>query len=248
MARINKIPALNGIRALSVLLVVISHSGFGDIIPGGFGVTVFFFLSGYLITTLFINEIKQAGTINIKNFFIRRLVRLYPPFFISLIAAYSLSYFNVIGGQSTWVGAISQVFYFANYLNIFFDGIHLTPSGTGIYWSLAVEEHFYLVYPFVIYLFVSTSKKNQLPFLLISVVLIVLIWRYYLYNHNALFTSRILFATDTRIDSIIFGCILAILKNPLTCIARKLSKKDVFFIGVVTCCSFSNIYLSRPWI
>ena len=72
---VGDIPSLNGIRALAVTIVLISHSGFGYIIPGGFGVTVFFFLSGYLITALLVKEFSRKNNIDIKKFYIRRLLR-----------------------------------------------------------------------------------------------------------------------------------------------------------------------------
>lgn len=66
----HKIPSLDGIRAVAVILVIISHSGFGHIVPGGLGVTIFFFLSGFLITTLLESELANTGTINIKKIFL----------------------------------------------------------------------------------------------------------------------------------------------------------------------------------
>ena len=120
MSAVGKIPSLNGIRALSVLVVVVSHCGFGHIVPGGFGVTVFFLLSGYLITTLFVEEYKTTSTVKIPHFYARRAIRLYPAMLITIMAAYLLSYFEVIGGKATVIGAVAQLFYFANYFNIFF--------------------------------------------------------------------------------------------------------------------------------
>ncbi|MBN9246488.1 MAG: acyltransferase, partial [Hyphomicrobium sp.] len=75
------IPSLDGIRAISVLIVVLSHSGF-EIVPGGLGVTIFFFLSGYLITTLMLAESESTGEIDILKFYARRVFRLMPPLLI----------------------------------------------------------------------------------------------------------------------------------------------------------------------
>src|SRR5882672_4650571 len=115
------IPSLNGIRAISVLLVVLAHSGFGTIIPGGLGVTVFFFLSGYLITTLMLAESERLGNIAILNFYARRVFRLAPPLLITLAIAYGLTYSGLLQGQITLAGLMAQLLYFANYFSIFFD-------------------------------------------------------------------------------------------------------------------------------
>src|SRR5215831_11877000 len=76
--RFGPIASLDGLRALAVLIVVVSHAGYGDTIPGGLGVTIFFFLSGYLITTLLLDEWNEKGTINVKHFYGRRAFRLLP--------------------------------------------------------------------------------------------------------------------------------------------------------------------------
>lgn len=85
---------LDGIRALAVLLVVVSHFGLGHIVPDGFGVTLFFFLSGYLITTLLLTEYENEKHISIKNLFARRALGL----FLSLMLTLSVSYFFVYIG------------------------------------------------------------------------------------------------------------------------------------------------------
>src|SRR5262245_57565060 len=140
------VPSLDGIRAISVLLVVLAHSGF-DAVPGGLGVTIFFFLSGYLITTLMLAEYERSGRISIPMFYARRMLRLMPPLLITLALAYGLTYFGALPGGITAAGLAAQLLYFANYYSLFVDPGGTIPNGTGILWSLAVEEHFYIVYP-----------------------------------------------------------------------------------------------------
>lgn len=244
MSTVGKIPSLNGIRALSVLLVVISHCGFGHIIPGGFGVTVFFLLSGYLITTLFIDEYKTTNKVKIPQFYARRAIRLYPAMIITIIAAYSLSYFGFIGGKATIMGALAQLFYFANYFNIFFDGYGRIPAGTSILWSLSVEEHFYFVYPLLFSAFIFSIGKTRLLYFLLFLMVLILAWRFYLVEVQNVFEARILFASDTRFDSIIAGCILALWKNPLQDMDKRcLSKSDILIIiASIICIFFTFLY------
>jgi len=215
MSEIQKIPALNGIRALSVVMVVASHTGRVPLIPGGFGVTVFFFLSGYLITTLLLNEYKKNKVINMRFFFVRRLLRLSPAFLVSISLTYFLSSLNLIAGNATLVGMLAQVFYFANYFDIFFDGAQYTASGTGVYWSLAVEEHFYFLYPFILVFLLNRLSVKGIVYSFFTLIFLVLAWRFFLYSNVILNENRILFATDTRIDSILFGCLLGVVKNPI---------------------------------
>ena len=123
------IPSLDGIRAISVLIVVLGHSGFDAFVPGGLGVTIFFFLSGYLITTLLLAEHVRTGRINIFNFYIRRVLRLMPPLLISLVIAYSLTYTKLLSGGITGTGLTAQLLYFANYYGLFFDRGNTVPDG-----------------------------------------------------------------------------------------------------------------------
>ena len=85
------IPSLDGIRAIAVLIVFLSHVGL-PYIPGGFGVTIFFFLSGYLITTLLRREYERSNRIDFKKFYMRRVLRILPPFYVVLFLAIGASW------------------------------------------------------------------------------------------------------------------------------------------------------------
>jgi peptidoglycan/LPS O-acetylase OafA/YrhL len=92
------IPSLDGLRAASFLLVFAAHAGLKDIIPGAFGVTVFFFLSGYLITTLMRGEVSRTGRVSLTSFYLRRALRILPPFYIVLVAATLLAGLGFVAG------------------------------------------------------------------------------------------------------------------------------------------------------
>jgi peptidoglycan/LPS O-acetylase OafA/YrhL len=210
------IPSLDGIRAISVLLVVLGHSGLDALVPGGLGVTIFFFLSGYLISTLMLAENERTGGINILKFYARRMLRLMPPLFVSLALAYGLTYAGLLAGRITDTGLAAQLLYFANYYGLFFDPGNTIPDGTGILWSLAVEEHFYIFYPlFLILLLGSALRPRTIGALLGITCLVVLAWRIYLVQSPDFVPDRTYYASDTRIDSIIYGCILAVVINPV---------------------------------
>ncbi|GLH87332.1 MULTISPECIES: acyltransferase [unclassified Bradyrhizobium] len=215
------IPSLDGIRALSVLIVVLGHSGLQTLIPGGFGVTIFFFLSGFLISTLMLSEHERTGTINVPRFYARRVFRLMPPLLITLAIAYGLTCAGMLDGGITLQGLAAQLLYFANYYGLFFDPGNTVPDGTGILWSLAVEEHFYIVYPLLMTLLLGSALRPRTVGALLGLVcLAVLAWRFHLVHTPGFFPDRTYYASDTRIDSIAYGCVLALVMNP----ARQRSK------------------------
>jgi peptidoglycan/LPS O-acetylase OafA/YrhL len=223
------IPSLDGIRAIAVLLVVLAHSGFGNIIPGGFGVTVFFFLSGFLITTLLEKEFIKLDTVSVKHFFLRRFFRLFPALFIALCLGYFLAYFELITGGASVSGFFYQLFYLANYNKIYLWAPH-TPEGLGILWSLAVEEHFYIVFPALFLLIRKFFGVRCLVLFIISLSVMVLLWRVYLIYGLDESHFRTYYSTDTRIDSILFGCLFALKFSPFLN-SRKSNEIDkTFFI------------------
>jgi peptidoglycan/LPS O-acetylase OafA/YrhL len=209
------IPSLDGLRAISILIVLVSHAGYGNVVPGGLGVTIFFFLSGYLITTLLMDERERSGRIDIGKFYLRRLFRLFPSLLVTLVIAYSLVIFGLLDGGISWMGLLAQLFYFANYYGLFFDPGNTTAAGTGILWSLAVEEHFYMIYPAVLTGLLALELSRQRILVVLAIVcLTALAWRMYLAGLPNFTTDRTYYSSDTRVDSIVFGCLLALAANP----------------------------------
>ncbi len=184
--------------------------------PGGLGVTIFFFLSGFLISTLMLTEHDRTGGINILNFYARRFFRLMPPLIVSLAIAYGLTYSGLLSGGITSKGLAAQLLYFANYYGLFFDPGNTIPDGTGILWSLAVEEHFYIFYPLLMAVLLGSAlRPRTIGALLGMICLVVLVWRIHLVQSPDFVPDRTYYASDTRIDSIIYGCLLALVMNPL---------------------------------
>lgn len=206
------IPSLDGIRALAVSLVFLAHGGLDNFIPGGLGVTVFFVLSGYLITTLMRVEHARGGGISYRGFYLRRLLRLMPPLFIVVAATGLLAAASVIDGGFAAGGLVSALFYFGNYYAISHD-FHGMPAGLGVIWSLAIEEHYYLFYPPLAVLLLRVGRAGMSVALLSTLCAAVLAWRFWLVFHGGS-EAYLTMATDTRVDAILIGCLMALLRNP----------------------------------
>lgn len=212
---VRQIPSLDGLRAVSVLLVMIAHMGLEGIVPGGFGVTIFFFLSGFLITTLMRMEYDGKGVVSLRNFWLRRALRILPPFYLVLFVVTAAALLFDPPGTLSVGGVTSQVLHFTNYW-IIWNGHAGQAPGTGIYWSLAVEEHFYLLFPwFYIGLRHLGLSGQRQALVLWSICALVLLWRLVLVGVFDVPEDRTYLATDTRVDSILFGCALAVWRNPV---------------------------------
>ena len=209
-----QIPSLDGIRALAFLLVFLGHVGTPGI-PGGFGVTVFFFLSGYLITTLLRLEVERTGHVDFKMFYARRALRILPPFYLVLFSAILLVRLGLLNGPLETASVLSQLLHYFN-IWVIHHGFGGVPDGTGVYWSLAIEEHFYVAFP-ALYAFLIRAKlsgnKQRLVFFAICAA--VLVWRCVLVFYFQAPTGRTYLGTDTRCDSLLLGCALAVAGNPM---------------------------------
>jgi peptidoglycan/LPS O-acetylase OafA/YrhL len=213
------IPSLTGVRAVAVMIVFVGHAG----IPHSaapLGVTIFFFLSGYLITTLLRVEFDRTGTISLRDFYLRRAFRILPPLFIVLIIADMLTLGGAFAYRHLRLGAcLSQFFFFSNYqiLHAGWAGAGTGRApGTSSLWSLAVEEHFYLLFPlFYLLLRRRLPSPRRQAAALAGICAAVLVWRYVLILGLHASFDRTYVGTDTRIDSILFGCILGVLGNPM---------------------------------
>ncbi|WP_435018127.1 acyltransferase family protein [Tundrisphaera sp. TA3] len=207
------IPSLDGIRAVAFLMVFVGHAGWGHIVPGGLGVTIFFFLSGYLITTLMRREADRSGTVSLKHFYARRCLRIFPPFYL-VLGVSTLATVLFAPADFRPLATLAQAFQLTNYYLILFgrEGI---PLGLVVAWSLAVEEHFYLLFP-PLYLGLRKwlSRRAQ-AMTLLALCGAILAWRCLLVYGFGAGETRTYEGTDTRADSILFGCILALQGNPV---------------------------------
>lgn len=204
----NYIPGFDGLRAIAVGMVLVAHAGYGKLVPGGFGVTIFFAISGYLITTLLLNEFGASGTINLKLFYARRALRLFPELLalivLCLIAGAALHF------RGTLAEKLAGLFYYMNYYYVF--GAHYLERESYPWrqlWSLAIEEHFYFFFPSVLLFLVRTWRSRLI--LVLTLITLPFLWRFVTYMALGLPWQYNYVATDTRIDSIAWGCLLALL-------------------------------------
>ncbi len=210
-AQYGYIPGLDGIRAIAVLIVIIAHFGLTNLIPGGFGVTVFFFISGFLITRLLLAEARTKGKIHLKDFYIRRIVRLYPALIFMVVGSTALYLILGQGGPKP-IEFTAALGYFTNiYQVVVRAGGELPFMPWTHLWSLAVEEHFYLIFPLLMVVF--GVFKRRLIWALMGLLALVPLWR--LFTYSTFETLPVVdynyMMTDARIDSIVWGCLLSVL-------------------------------------
>ena len=197
------IPALDGLRAVAVFLVIVSHFGFA-MVPGAHGVMIFFVLSGFLITWLLLKENERYGTVSLASFYKRRTLRIFPAFYVYWLLMIAL----LLGTGKTilWSHAWSALFYTSNY----YSAINGDPNnGLSHTWSLAIEEQFYLLWPFV-FLMLRGNLKRMTAFLA-GIIAAVWIHRAVLCFGFNVDQAYIQAAFDTRLDELMVGCLLAVL-------------------------------------
>ena len=173
----NRILEIQGLRALAALLVVLYHA---DFVPGGFiGVDIFYVISGYLITGLILRQIKESGTLNLKNFYQRRIKRLLPASVLVLIVTAAISYLILppieraeLGRNVLAVGLLVSNYAFA-FWETDYQNLGANPSALVHYWSLAVEEQFYLIWPIFI-LLISRLGLRKIKLAIFSVFVVSL--------------------------------------------------------------------------
>jgi peptidoglycan/LPS O-acetylase OafA/YrhL len=198
------IPEIDGLRAVAILIVVSSHFTGGHFIPGGLGVTLFFFISGYLITSILTAELETTGTIVIGAFYVRRFRRLAPALLVMVAIVsfwYQITHEPVVPHE---IAAASL--YYMNYYALAGGDVSMP---LGVLWSLSVEEHYYLVFPLLLLL--GWQNKDRLFLILCAACVAVLCWRLILVIGFHASEYRTYTATDTRMDSILFGALLAVL-------------------------------------
>lgn len=204
------VAGLDGLRAASVNMVILGHVGFGALIPGGLGVTIFFFISGFLITRLLWAEQDRNGGVDLLRFYGRRTLRLLPEMLVLLLVL-ALIVGPLLNQPMQPLQALAGLTYWTNYYIISGLGDCNNCAVTGHLWSLAVEEHFYLVMPLALMLCAFVPRR--LAGLFLTVVIAGLAWRTYAHivlQAPEVYTYK---ATESRIDSIAWGCLAAVIER-----------------------------------
>jgi peptidoglycan/LPS O-acetylase OafA/YrhL len=238
-------PALDGVRALAISLVVLFHYPWNsrfyaaNPVHGGFlGVDAFFVLSGFLITTLLLQEHATQGVVSLRRFYARRALRLLPAFgvlvAIAVVLRFTLAANN--GNRPSVLGFAGMIFYAANWVEVYRHGALGLFSHT---WSLAIEEQFYLVWPVILMLLLRRRLRlATIAALTAGGIVAASAWRawywhshfghatfldYYLtvtnhvvkteagsLDHRTVVWNRFYFGSDTRADALLAGCFTAI--------------------------------------
>ena len=219
---VRRLPALDGVRALAIILILFFHAGFSWLIGGFFSVDVFFVLSGFLITGLLVSEFRLSATIGLKRFWGHRVRRLLPAMLALLVTvavwAWLFSPTDTLGQLRS--DALATLFYSNNWHQAwggtgYFAEIH-TPRLLLHTWTLSIEEQFYIVWPLIVLglLRVTRSLAGLAIFCVTGTVASALAMAL-LYNGGA-GAARVYYGTDTRVQALLIGATLAvILAGPL---------------------------------
>lgn len=203
------IPSLNGIRAVSIIMVIIGHiapwqlnlneSKYWFLCNGLLGVHFFFVVSGFLITTLLIEEEIEKGSISLKNFYLRRIFRIFPAYYFLLFCYFILQCFHLLKlTPVSWITALT-------YTKSFFDEGKDRLSGH--LWSLSIEEFFYLFWPLVF--FYMKNYRKIIVWLVVILLPILRLW------YSIKIGPVLNIGFFKSIDVLMLGCLFALYKEPI---------------------------------
>jgi peptidoglycan/LPS O-acetylase OafA/YrhL len=207
--------SLDGLRAYAIIIVMIFHLDQSSGFRGGFlGVDIFFVISGFLITSLLIGEHDKYARVDLRSFYARRALRLLPALAIVIavsivlvVTVPDLIHSNLDFRHETLVWLPAAIFFVGNW------PLAHNPIALGILghtWSLAIEEQFYLVWPFLFLLLFSRLRRSTAALVLAGVALIAMLYEMFAL-HSGWTIIRVYFGTDTHCSGLMAGCALAFL-------------------------------------
>lgn len=246
-------PSLDGIRGVAIIMVVFSHLKFSQVtlnssllyncfFNGGLGVLMFFVLSGFLITSLCLKEKVVTGDISLKNFYIRRVLRIFPVAYLYLAAILILNYiFKLQVHYLAFIGAAIYLMDISSFFRKYYFSWY-----TGHYWSLAVEEQFYIVVPFIL------KKSFKLYILLILFIVFILPFIICLQYLFPVLNTGVFYAAThllNKFQAIAIGCFYAVLifKYPIGVRISKPLKviTNLLAIGVILLFQYDDFFSLR---
>lgn len=219
-------PSLDGLRAVAVLAVVAFHCQVPYASGGSIGVDVFFVLSGYLITSILRAELKETGSISLRRFYWRRALRLWPPLLL-MLAGFAIAS-PILFPEADVLG---HVLLAGLYLSDYSFAFWRQPAWLGHTWSLAVEEHFYLIWPALMLLIAKLSVRQAVAVLALAFI-VATAWRVVDLMAWGDF-HRTYFRFDTRMSGLILGGLVAVLPwRPTDKEATWIGRMSGFVLGV----------------
>ncbi len=204
--RASRYQHVDAMRAVAVLIVVIAHAGLGKLVPGGSGVTLFFAISGFIITTLLLQERGRTGGFDILGFYTRRLVKLIPPLTVALVVPTLIA---AVWIRIEWHALLGQVLFFFNWQALAHPEIL---PGSTVVWSLSIEEQFYIAVALLWLCIARTDcAVRYLAILSGAIVAASTGLRCMLADASSETVSdRIYYGSDTRADSLAWGILAAL--------------------------------------
>lgn len=204
--KITYLPCIDGVRAFSVIAVIMFHGGIPFLRGGFIGVDIFFVISGFLITSLLIKEKQKTGGINIVNFFTRRVLRLIPAL-IALLLIFNI--FSIFAMEkdiavNNFVDSFIVLFYSADWTRAM--GLQ-RPDWLGHAWSLSIEEQFYIIWPFIFLVLLKILKDYHFIALVVLIMALAstacrVIFMMYGFNYDRIYNGL-----DSRADALLIGCL-----------------------------------------
>ncbi len=215
-SRMSHLPGLDGLRGVAVLAVVAFHAGFDKMVGGYLGVSTFFTLSGFLITSLLLNEARRTGNVALRSFWTRRFRRLLPAALVTLAAVMALfgPFVATADQRATMRGnVLAALFDVANWYDIVrgssYADLFTAPSPVLHFWSLSIEEQFYLLFPVVLLgLWIACRGHRRRLAGALALLAVASFAEPFVFDMSV---DRIYFGTDTRAVELLLGSLLALL-------------------------------------
>lgn len=236
---LNRYVHVDALRAFAVMIVVIAHAGVGNIVPGGSGVTIFFSVSGFIITYLVLRERDRTEGFSIGRFYQRRAIKIGPPF-AALVIIPTLVYALWI--PLDWSAFCSQVFFAYNWVK--FQGSHSVLPGSEVVWSLAIEEQFYIVFALIWLLTVKSVHWRKLISAAAVMTILFSLGARILLASDLGTADRIYYGSDTRMDGIAWGALAAVWYHHWTANGSKINRFATFASSKWTLWGAIALYLT----
>lgn len=194
-------------RAVAVMLVVVAHAGVEEVVPGGSGVTMFFSISGFIITFLVLRERDTTGWFDIRAFYLRRALKIGPPLVVAVLVPTAVF---AVAHSIDWDAVLAQAAFFYNWTIL--GGPHHVLPGSRVVWSLSIEEQFYVVFAL---LWLTASRRRGGERMLVGAALLAIAWCeaakiVLVLDSPTGQEDRIYYGSDTRMDGLAIGILTAV--------------------------------------